>query len=451
MSDHLELRVKIKTDNLADSGIRKLLYGAFAYDAVLAREDELRAEYFELARIAEQVPGVRDATFAENRIRHFRQDFFSQFPETHSEKLLYFAQELKYYGHLNEQPRVLLDVVAPEFFKIFPKGEIWFVELNRSTQREIWNGENKLLKTYSAASSHIDDNAYEPFKFRGSPHEMSGLEGGLSAYLWLQLMMFCFYPFVNGVISSPDARLLFLLLPDRAINALKEYRFDLYRETELDLSDIYSDSINTMAGRGIKSHFPEDAAVLSATRYYFEWYIRRCSALLAQLLGIHDVKRRFITTLTLNRLAVDTRIIETSELPYLMKLLFFGVVDKYANLYVQLGLEHGKQETAVWKTLLTGDFYEDEIKSALQAIPGRVGEELSYSAEWIFQHLENYGPHPEVIRELRNSYHGYGLRQIDKLLSHPGELHNDVPTLSNILWHWLLAKGLPQASILTCA
>ncbi|GAF94157.1 unnamed protein product, partial [marine sediment metagenome] len=207
--------------------------------------------------------------------------------------------------------------------------------------------------------------------------------------------------------------------------------------------NIYGDNINPMAGRGIKSRFPERAVVLSATRDYFEWYISRCSALLSQLLAITDVKQRFVTALTLNRLAVDTRIIETSASPYLMKLLFFGVLDKYANMCVKLGA--CETEFVLWKTFLTSDFYEGEIKNALQAIPGCVGEELSHSAQWIFQHLENVGPSPKVLRELRNSYHGYGIHRIDTLISHSGEVHNDVPSLSNILWHWLLAKGLPYS------
>jgi hypothetical protein len=130
-----------------------------------------------------------------------------------------------------------------------------------------------------------------------------------------------------------------------------------------------------------------------------------------------------------------------------MKLLFFGVLDKLANLYAQLGLE--SEETEVWKHLLTTDFYESEVKSALHSIPGCVGEVVRDWAEWTFEHLEIFGPGSEVMRELRNSYHGYGIRKIDTLLSHSGEISNAVPALSNILWHWFLAKGLPNAPILT--
>ena len=88
--------------------------------------------------------------------------------------------------------------------------------------------------------------------------------------------------------------------------------------------------------------------------------------------------------------------------------------------------------------------YENEIKESLLGIPGRVGEIIYKNGEWIFQELEISETDPEIMRELRNSYHGYGLQRIGILLGHSGELSNDVPALSSILWHWLLGNGLPK-------
>ncbi|GAG21888.1 unnamed protein product, partial [marine sediment metagenome] len=211
MSHHLELRAKIDATNRTHSDTRELLYKAFEYDAVLAREDKLKAKYFETCcRVDNEVSGVQDMTFAENRVEHFREHFFSRFSGTKVKKLLCCAYELSYYSYPNEQPRVLLDIVAPAFFKIFPKGEIWFIEFNRLSRSEIWNGEKQLLKTHRLQSTGVDVNTYDPLADLESPHGMSGLEGGLSPYLWLRLMTCCFYPFVNGVISTPDARLFFL-------------------------------------------------------------------------------------------------------------------------------------------------------------------------------------------------------------------------------------------------
>ena len=258
-------------------------------------------------------------------------------------------------------------------------------------------------------------------------------------------MMHFFYPFVNGFIVTQDARRIFLFFPDRSMSTTVAYQFDLYTQTQFDLTGIYRDSLGSHISRGIKSRFPQDFAVLPEMRSYFEWYIDRCDALLGQLLAIGEVKQRFLLVLTLNRIAVETELIETSELPYLMKLLFYGVLDKYANLYKQLGLEN--DETKVWKTLLVKGFYETEVEEALQSIPGRVGEVLSHGAMWIFDHLEFNAPPPETIREYRNSNHGYRIRKVDKLLEDPGDLHNDVTSLATILWHWLLAKGLPENSV----
>jgi hypothetical protein len=257
--------------------------------------------------------------------------------------------------------------------------------------------------------------------------------------------MHFFYPFVNGFICSQDARRIFLFFPNKSLNTRVEYRFDLYKQTQFDLVNIYGDSVGIFGSRGIKSGFPSRFAVLSKMRNYFEWYVASCDALLKELLSTSDVRQRFVTNLTLNRIAMETELIESSDSPYLMKLLLYGVLDKYANLYKQLGLE--TDESKVWKTLLTRAFYEQQIREVLHEVPGCTGEVLSHSAEWIFDYLEHDAPPPDVIREFRNSNHGYSIKKVDKLLEDPGELHNDVPSLATTLWHWLLAKGLPENPI----
>ena len=130
MMNSLELRVKITPDNLLDSDIRDLLYDAFGYYKVLSHEEELKVAFPDLleatSRMKERGLG-RDGTFAENRIPDFRNDISSEIKGTNTEKLLYLAHQLRYYHCVNECPSALLDVIAPEFFKIFPHGEIWFV------------------------------------------------------------------------------------------------------------------------------------------------------------------------------------------------------------------------------------------------------------------------------------------------------------------------------------
>jgi hypothetical protein len=39
------------------------------------------------------------------------------------------------------------------------------------------------------------------------------------------------------------------------------------------------------------------------------------------------------------------------------------------------------------------------------------------------------------------------IRNVDRLLEDPGELHNDVSFLATILWHWLLGKDLSENPI----
>jgi len=441
VNNRLQLKLRITAENFNDPDVRDLLYEAYDYQSQLNREKELKKSYWELTSSVEaEVAGAMDATFAEHRLPRFKTRFLAHYQGTQGEKLIYAARQLAH-GFLPEQPRILLEVIAPLFFNDFPHAEVWFLELDENTRSEIWQSENRLHRQLKLNQQQTYDPEYDA----GSPHEASGLEGGMSAYLWLRLMTFCFYPYVNGDFATSDGRLFFLLLPDRAIDSRAEYRFDLHREAEFYLNDIYSDSVFP-ARRG-KSFAPDTTSLLSNTAPYFEWYIDRCNSLLDQLLGINDLKKRFILTLTLNRLAFDCWIIEVSEVPYLMKQLFFGVLDKYANLYVQTELESKRKEVEIWKKSLTNDFYESTIKPSIQGIPGSAGDYIRYSAAWIYGNLAHNGPSPDIMRELRNSYHGYGIQHIDSLLSHSGELSNDVPSLSNILWHSLLSAGLP---IKTC-
>jgi|SRR5215208_6649815 len=175
---HLKAKKTITINNLTNGTVRRLLYEAFDYDCILARENRMKAE-----NIAEGLDPyaplierdlVENHTFAENRIRYFNQDFWDDLsphlrgtPPTNIQKLAYLVEKLRSYGNSNEVPRALLDVVAPKFFELYPRGEIWFVELDESTLQKIWEDEDTLQGS-------------ETF---GGPHVMSGLEGGLSSYI----------------------------------------------------------------------------------------------------------------------------------------------------------------------------------------------------------------------------------------------------------------------------
>lgn len=284
MKNRLRLKLRITADNFSDPDVRDLLYGAFDYQSQLSREKDLKKDYWETAaRVEAEVAGAMDATFAEHRIPRFQKRFLAHYQGTPGEKLIYAARQLAQYYSCSEQPRVLLEVIAPLFFTDFPHAEVWFLELDENTRSEIWESENKLLRQLKLNQRQT----YDPEFDAGSPHEASGLEGGMSAYLWLRLMTFCFYPYVNGEIATSDGRLFFLFLPDRAIDSRNEYRFDLYREAEFYLRDIYGDRVFF---RHCKSFAPDTISLLSNTTPYFEWYIARCNSLLDQLLGINDLK-----------------------------------------------------------------------------------------------------------------------------------------------------------------
>ena len=155
----LTVKQIVTIGNLADRGVRRVLYEAFDYERILAQEERIRAsEGVEDKAVYErsQRRGVRIETFAEDRIRYFEQDlsedFFPQLRDTlptKAQKLAYLAVKLRYYSRANEVPRALLEVIAPKFFEMYPEGEIWYIELDESTLRKIWADED--------LDTHADD------------------------------------------------------------------------------------------------------------------------------------------------------------------------------------------------------------------------------------------------------------------------------------------------------
>jgi hypothetical protein len=299
----------------------------------------------------------------------------------------------------------------------------------------IWQDENRLQKETYTPMDPPSPDADTAF-LRRSPHEASGLEGGFIPYIWLSVMSCSFYPYVSGVLASSDARLFFMFLPAEVLNAAERAPFTVYGKLEMDLMDVYGHSMQAH-----QSFADPRLRDLTAHQEYMDWYVEKTSERIAELLAINDSEERFIMTLTLNRIAVDTRFVATSEIPYLAKVFFFGILDKWANLLVQAG-HTTDNEATVWKTFLTHEFYQNVVRGHVDAIPGLAGNEVARTAEWIYKELRDNGPTPDIMRGLRNSYHGYGIRKARELLSHSGEFHNDAPSLAIVLWQVFLANGL---------
>ncbi len=107
-ANHIELRMKITPDNLGDDDIRDILYEAYEYDSVLSREEQLKKEHPKLFGISSRIQNggiAEDGTFAENRIRYFKENLLSKFQgATKVEKFLYLISRIRDYPYFNEQP-----------------------------------------------------------------------------------------------------------------------------------------------------------------------------------------------------------------------------------------------------------------------------------------------------------------------------------------------------------
>ena len=82
----------------------------------------------------------------------------------------------------------------------------------------------------------------------------------------------------------------------------------------------------------------------------------------------------------------------------------------------------------------------NELGAFLQGVPGPAGSYFRGVVEWATDQMRIDKVTPTVLRDIRNSHHGYALRQevVSRLFSTPGELHNDVTLLATPLLLYLL-------------
>jgi hypothetical protein len=419
MTDYIKIKAKITINNYDSPQIEEILTSSFISLFGEKRSNKLFTHDTETGYF-----------------NYYKENFKINHNDPPFEKLMKIKSEIENYTLINERNRVLLEILAPEFFKVFQSGEIWFLELNAKELHKIYSNE-------PMPENEDDDEVRTSYL----PNDFKSIKGNFSFAIWLNLMMFSLYPYINGVISNLTENHFIIFFTNHTFNCLDEHS----TSRELISSafrDIYSDNIGVIKGQS--GVFPIKYAVFQNNKDYYHWYIKQANSLIGELLKIEDLKKRIILSLTLNRIAIDTLINELTNIPYRKKILLFGVVDKISNLFTQLGCIDKKDEIEIWKKLFSYDFYINNIADVFSSLPRSTAYIFNKNAEWIYEYLDliKDNTDADVLWELRNSYHSYGLCNLDILLNHSGEINNDLTSLAKIFWLWLLSKGLPEKTIL---
>jgi hypothetical protein len=209
--------------------------------------------------------------------------------------------------------------------------------------------------------------------------------------------------------------------------------------------------------------FNENIADFESTKEYLTWYISIFNEFYNNLLKFgeqEDKEKRMqflIAGWTINRLAVDSLTIASTDIPYIRKWQFFGFLDALGNLINQIttGKTGSKEDGQKVNELLSLQYFNDKIQPALTKIPvATIREEIITYTQSIYESIESMKTTfktkdgestmsgQDLLRAYRNSRHGYAITEYQRqaLIAHSGKIPDNLPDLCIALCHYALLE-----------
>ncbi len=411
----LELVRIVKCEELSSRELRDFLDGRF-HPELASPEGILNLNGTTLSEEASQ--------------QRWGEDFVRDIPKTNHELLFWITQATNAYHMQNCVGRVCQKYVWREFFKAFPLGQIMLVHSPMEWMKRIWEGERALASEMGLATEH-------PL---ATPQGMSGLQAENFPLNVMLLGAAGIYPLTLFDFVHTSSDLIFVYIPDRAVAHAQMLETGPYSNVLWRLHHIFDDQWTFDSARGPKSAASETAMNPVKNLEYFTWFFGQIGGRMTDILSIASPLRREQLCMTFSRAVCDCVLSISAQLPYMAKVFFFACLDKLSNLSVQLG--HYDSEIEAWNCLTSTSFLSGSLATFLKSVPDPAGSYLRDTVEWAADNMEIDQVTPEVLRDIRNSHHGYALNQasVSRLFTTFGELHNDVTLLCTPLVLYLLAE-----------
>jgi len=172
----------------------------------------------------------------------------------------------------------------------------------------------------------------------------------------------------------------------------------------------------------------EDFPIPTNQMDYYLWFIEILKSKVKKILHIQDPKKRELVVMTFNRAMTECMLCIIHILPYLSKILFFSCLDKLANFFKVL--ENGTYDADYFKKFFDIDFLTDVLEK-LRAIPSEIGEFFQGILKNVIDIIESEELTPEYMRAMRNSVHGYNLKEssLSQLMSRSADVNNYIVNL----------------------
>jgi hypothetical protein len=276
--------------------------------------------------------------------------------------------------------------------------------------------------------------------FYHAPQDMSGLQSENFPFTALQVAAFGIYPLILFELEHTSGNLTCIYIPPKAFRHAQMMEPGAFLHILCRLHHVFNDQWTFDGFPGPKSATPSERIIPTQCLEFISWVGKNISARMEDLLLIEDPVCREQLAMTFNRAACDGILAAAAQLPYMSKVFFFACLDKLANIFVQIGLF--KNDATAWKHLVSEGFLSGELLEFLRGIPSAVGECLINIVKKVSLDMKIDEITPELLRDFRNSHHGYGLNRnaVERLFSHSGEIHNDVTLLSTPLVLFTLSQ-----------
>jgi hypothetical protein len=386
-------------------------------------------------------------------------------------------QRVVLHSSLAQLNDVLHRVLLPSFFQWYPQGQWMFATANRDFHIAL-----AVLRVLGA-TIELADRDYQQLQAFGPLRMMTEAQTGGVFYAGrhLSIPVAMFLPVMYGTVAS-KVTLGFVFLFDEPIDDVREpfprSGLELFRseasglfgqELGLDLGEITPDAIDTF--QLITPRF-EPADV----REFIDQYISQLNGLFTYLLDPANYATtdsdtwiglaHYRTWLTFERLTDEILFLLTDDSAYLRKMALFRVLDQISSLITD---DIGEQ-SSVFRRLVLPKPSTDEISLGLEAYKGPVGEHLRQLLSRVRADLRStvlsgiFVPNAYdksagditlsdgkvvdadsyvsgLVRELRNTYHGYHTTQFDRyLLINSGNTPDSLPALAVLAYLALIAK-----------
>lgn len=355
--------------------------------------------------------------------------FRQHMPWAKYNRLRYICKSTIAYSYQNHWGRACQKVVWPVFFQSFPRGKILILQLEKPWFNSIWNGQ----------FDHAKNVKYKEQNPMGmTPQEMTGLQADSFPFNVLHIGALGIYPLILYDFEHADD-LTFIYLPDSAIKHSQMTEPGAFRSILWRLHHVYDDQWTFDGTRGPKSSASDKYIKPCNSISFIQWIIAQISNRMKEILSISDVIRREQLAMTFSRATYDAILAVNSQLPYMSKVFFFACLDKLANMVSQF---KSIPEIDAWKQLVDLDFLEEDVAQLLTKIPSQAGEYLHYTLEWITSEMRVDNITADILRDFRNSHHGYALRSsiVDRMYKHSGELNNDLTLIATPLLLYILSQ-----------